>query len=285
MTNVAKYTLYDDLSHRVMSVLADVGLPQEVYSIDDCFLDVTSDGDAAVSMATARARVAHDVGIPTSVGIGVTKTLAKLASDMAKNRPDGVLVLPGPGQYLASLLGVVPVNDVWGIGPRIGATLISWGVRRALDQPRMNPSRMRAQYGITGERVVQELRGVRCIDLEVAQSKQTITCSRSFGEQVTALDDLRAAVASFVKRACEKARRQHCAACGLTVFVEHNRFDSTALECSGTLTHHLSVPSNLTTELMSHADQMIRVLWSKGERWNIGYEASAWRDIPVGDMS
>lgn len=263
----SNYTLYGDMSHRVMSVLGNTGFPQEVYSIDECFLDLTDDCDPIGTATRARGRVAHDVGIPTSVGIGATKTLAKLASDLAKDVPGGVYALPPPGPALADVLRNVPIIDIWGIGGRVGMTLLEWGVRTALDLARLNVHRMRERYGVTGARVVQELRGESCIDLQEVQPKQSITSSRSFSTQATAVNELRAAVATFMERACEKAREGHRAATALTVFVEHNTFDPNAPQCSGALTRKLEVPTNLTGELMKHADAMVRSLWRKGGRW------------------
>lgn len=263
----SNYTLYGDMSHRVMNVLSGSGFPQEVYSIDECFLDLTEDPDPVGTVTAARTRVAHDVGIPTSVGLGATKTLAKLASDLAKDLPSGVYALPPPGPALTDVLRNVPIIDVWGIGGRVGATLLEWGVRTALDLARLNVHRMRERYGVTGARVVQELRGESCIDLEEVQPKQSITTSRSFSTQATTVDELRAAVATFMERACEKARAGHRAATALTVFLEHNAFDPQAPQCSGALTRKLEVPTNLTGELMQHADAMVRALWRPGGRW------------------
>jgi DNA polymerase V len=264
----SNYTLYGDISQRVMETLSEFAPAREIYSIDECFLDLSGVREPEALCARARATVLKNVGIPTSVGIGPTKTLAKLASDLAKDSPAGVFAMPLPGPALAEVLRRVPVRDVWGIGGRIAQVLTSWGVTTALDLARLNIHSMKARYGITGARVIEELRGVSCISLEEAPPpKQTICCSRSFAGQVTELDELRAAVATFVERAGEKVRHDGLCASALVTFVERNRFDPTAPRCDGAYTVNFPVPTNLNREFMSAADRSIRLLWSAGGRW------------------
>ncbi|MGC4055842.1 MAG: Y-family DNA polymerase [Paludibaculum sp.] len=261
----SNYTLYGDISQRVMETLSQFAPAQEVYSIDECFLDLTDVRAPEQQCALARETVLKNIGIPTSVGIGPTKTLAKLASDLAKQRPSGIYGLPAPGPGLASVLAAVPVEDVWGVGPRISAALRGMGVITALDLARLNVHTMRARYGVTGARVIEELRGVSCFPLEEAPpAKQSITCSRSFAGQVTELDELRAAVATFVERAGEKVRAGRLCASAMTTFVERNRFDPSAPRCDGAFTVNFPVPTNLNREFMAAADRSIRLLWDRG---------------------
>ncbi len=269
----SNYTLYGDLSHRVMRVLAGHGLAQEIYSIDECFLDLGDDAPERhrESMIRARAQVLADVGIPTSVGIGPTKTLAKLASEVAKKEPSGVFAMPPPGPALAEVLGRLPLAEIWGVGGSSQEALSSWGLRSALDLARLSPVRMRQRFGVVGERIIRELRGERCHALERhPPPKQTITVSRSFGEQISAVDGLRAAVAVFTERAAEKDRRHRLAASAFSVWLSANRFDPTAPDCSGGLTVSCAVPTNLTLELLNTADRLTIRLWKAGQphgRW------------------
>ena len=264
----SNYTLYGDMSHRVMITLAEFGRTQEIYSIDECFLDLTGDQEPATTAAAARARVLKYTGIPTSVGLGPSKTLAKLASDLAKDRADGVFTCPPPGPALAEVLAHVPAADVWGIGPRISAQLREWGVCTALDLARLNIHTMRDHFGVTGARVIEELRGTSCLPLDDhPPAKQSVTCSRSFGEQATTLAELRAAVATFVEQAGEKVRKQGLCASSLVTFVERNRFDPNSPACDGSYTINFPVPTNLTPELMKAADLSVRRLWHPGGRW------------------
>ena len=264
----SNYTLYGDLSHRVMATLAEVADRQEVYSIDECFLDLTDDCDPARTMADARARVLHDVGIPTSVGIGQTKTLAKLASDQSKAMPSGVFTMPPPGPLLAEVLRIIPAGDVWGCGPAISRGLAAMGVVTALDLARMDREVMRKAYGVTGVRMVEELRGNRCIAMEDAPAdKKTITVSRSFGADVADLEELRAAVCAFAERAGEKLRGDGLAASTMRTWVEANKFKADAPACSGACDIAFPIATDLTPELIGAADASVRRLWREGGRW------------------
>lgn len=267
----SNYALYGDLSNRVMATLAPFGRDQEIYSIDECFLDVSGDRDAVATMAAARARVLRDVGIPTSIGIGPTKTLAKVASEIAKGLPAGVFQMPPVGPALAEALRAIPLAEVWGVGPALQAALGSWGIATALDLARLAPERMRRRHGVVGERVVRELRGEPCHRLvDAPDPRQTITVSRSFGHDVTALADVRAAASSFAERAAAKARHGHRAAGAITLYLSSNRFAPDAPGCSGSLTHAFPVATNATPELVAAVDGMVRRLWERGQphgRW------------------
>lgn len=267
----SNYVLYGDMSARVMTTLADFGSTQEIYSVDECFLSLTGDPDPIATMAAARARVLRDTGIPTSAGIGPTKTLAKVASEIAKKRPTGVHLAPSPGPALAEMLAGIPVADVWGVGPAYQAVLAGWNVTTALDLARLPPERIRRRFGVVGERVVRELRGERCHLLTPhPEPKQTLTVSRSFGVDVAALADVRAAIASFAERASEKARNGHRAAAAMTVWLSANPFAPDAPRCSGSLTHAFPVPTNSAPEIVAAADAMARRLWAlhqPGGRW------------------
>ena len=264
----SNYTLYGDLSHRVMTTLASFGHPQEVYSIDECFLDLTSDVAPERTAVQMRWRVFHDVGIPTGVGLGWTKTLAKLASKLAKDRTNGVFVMPPPGPALAEVLRSIPVGDVWGIGRRISESLISWGVLTALDLARFDPERMRSTYGVVGARIVQELRGESCVSFnETLAQRKTITVSRSFGRDIAGLDELLAAVCSFAEMAGERLRAQGLAAGKLRTWVEHNRFREDAPQCSGSCDMSFPIPTDLNPELIGAASASLRRLWTPTGRW------------------
>ena len=264
----SNYALYGDLSQRVMQTLAGFGQAQEVYSIDECFLDLGGDRDPVVSMAAARRTVARHVGIPVSVGIAATKTLAKLAGSLAKNRPDGVCRLPPPGPQLAQILGRVAVDEVWGVGRRTAAVLHAAGLRTALDLARASPARLRSRFGLVGERLVRELRGEACHGLVAdPPPQQHLTVSRSFAGQISDRDQIRAAVATFAQRAAAKARSRHLAASALNVWLAAHRFDPGAPACSGAATRVLPVASNHGGELVGHAVALADGLWTPQGRW------------------
>jgi len=210
----SNYSLYGDLSARVMSVLAEFSPCQEIYSIDECFLDL--DGfDPQALMAygqTIRQAVKRNVGIPVCVGIAATKTLAKLANYCAKKGlagADGVCDFGALGEaQRRTLFASLPVGDVWGVGARITERLIAMRIRTVEDLRAANPEAIRGQFSVVLERTVQELNGIPCIELEeIGKPQQQIMVSRSFGSAVTELHDLAESVACFTARAAEKLRR------------------------------------------------------------------------------
>jgi DNA polymerase V len=225
----SNYALYGDLSRRVMQVLAGFAPRIEVYSIDECFLDLSGVAEP-VALGQAMARTVRQwTGIPVSVGIAPTKTLAKLANRLAKKgqSPDDPVLdwahLPDP----AATLAAVPIEDVWGIGTRWGARLRQLGIADALAMREAEPRWLRQQFGVVLERLGWELRVRACLPLEVmAPPRQQIRVSRTFGAAVTAWPELRAALTRFASRAGEKLRAQGLAAPALTVFIQTDPFDT-----------------------------------------------------------
>ena len=219
----SNYALYGDLSRRVMQVLAGFAPRIEVYSIDECFLDLSGVAEP-VALGQAMARTVRQwTGIPVSVGIAPTKTLAKLANRLAKTgqSPDGPVLdwarLPDPAATLAG----IPVEDVWGIADRWGQRLRALGLADALAVREADPRWLRQQGGVVLERLGWELRGRPCLPLEViAPPRQQLRVSRTFGAAVTAWPELRAALTRFASRAGEKLRAQSLAAPALTVFIQ-----------------------------------------------------------------
>ena len=218
----SNYSLYADLSNRVMSLLSEYAPYREVYSIDECFLELTgittSHADHAQHM---RQKIKQDVGIPICVGIAASKTLAKLANHVAKKdvRLQGVCDLNTlSAAELDALLSHIPVGEVWGVGRRSTARLQTLGIDTVLDLKRAAPKRIRDEFSVVLERTIAELNGIACLELdEVMPDKQQIICSRSFGSLVSNLADLEQAVISYATRAAEKLRAQHSIAAGIQV--------------------------------------------------------------------
>ncbi len=233
----ANFPLYGDLSDRMMSLVAGLGHRQEVYSIDESFVDLSGvRGDLLKRSQTIRERVLQWVGIPCCIGIGQTKTLAKLANHIAKTAERK------PGSYpselaqicnlaaldrasLEAVLAATSVDEVWGVGRRIGAQLKDGGIQTVLDLARMDLGTVRQRWSVVLERTVRELQGQPCVGLEdIAPDKQEIACTRSFGRTVSALGDLSEAVSEFASRAAEKLRRQDSHACQVLTFVRTSPF-------------------------------------------------------------
>ena len=227
----ANFTLYGDLSDRMMSIAAGLGPTQEIYSIDESFIDLAGvRGDLTARAREVRSRINQWIGIPTGIGIGSTKTLAKLANFIAKTSERK------PGSYPADLaqvcnLSALPASDldavllatnvgeVWGVGRRIAAQLQDGGICTVLDLARMDPATVRRRWSVVLERTVRELQGLPCIALdEQPTPKREIACTRSFGRPVTELWPLVEAVSEFAARAAEKLRLQGSVASEVLVF-------------------------------------------------------------------
>ena len=233
----ANFTLYGDMSDRMMSIAAGLGPSQEVYSIDESFIDLAGvRGDLTMRARVVRERIDQWIGIPCGIGIGPTKTLAKLANFIAKTaerRPGSyppelaqvcnLAALP-PGD-LDAVLAATDVGEVWGVGRRIAAQLKDGGITTVLDLARMDPATVRRRWSVVLERTVRELQGLACISLaQQPAPKKEIACTRSFGLPVTELQPLVEAVSEFASRAAEKLRRQGSVASELLVFAHTSPF-------------------------------------------------------------
>ena len=184
----SNYTLYGDMSRRVMTTLRDFAERLEIYSIDEAFLGFDSRADWQRLGTEIRRTVSKHTGIPVCVGYGPTKVLAKLANRLAKKRPEtgGVFVMPTNADELTALLDTVAVEDVWGIGRRLAARLLPHGVTTARGLRDMDDELARRLLAVTGQRIVWELRGVSCLELEeVAPAKKAICCAKGFGSPNT----------------------------------------------------------------------------------------------------
>jgi DNA polymerase V len=237
----SNYCLYGDMSQRVMQVLSGYAPRVEIYSIDEAFLDLSGmPGDLTPYCQGMCSTVKQWTGIPISIGIAPTKTLAKLANRLVKKglSAHGAVLdwrtLATPDEILAT----IALDDIWGISRRWAEKLQALGIKNALALKQSEPQRMRQHFGVIMERIVYELREISCIPLEaMPPAKKQIMTSRSFGEKLTQFTDLRAAVAHFAARAAEKCRRQRLATQALTVFVQTSPFD----------THHPQYANSATT--------------------------------------
>ncbi|GEO42611.1 umuC protein [Skermanella aerolata] len=266
----SNYVLYGDMSSRVMEVLERFSPEIECYSIDESFLRFTGFEhlDLVDYGQEIRATVWRWIGIPTCVGIGPTKTLAKLANFLAKKRStfEGVCDLTSSA-LRAELLSTIAVEEVWGIGRAAVAKLEKIGVLTAGDLVALHPKQARQLLTVTGERVVHELRGLSCLPLELVEPQRKGTAvTRSFGQAVTTLDHLIEAIASFATRAGAKLRDHGLAAGTLQVFAHTNRHNGDPWYGNAT-TMRLLEPTNDTFELVRHASAGLRRIWKDGFRY------------------
>ena len=263
----SNYTLYGDMSQRVMETLEQFCPDLEIYSIDEAFLSLSGFTSRNLTEygGTIRATVKHWTGIPVSVGIAETKTLAKIANRVAKRTPDtgGVFdLLACPDRD--ALLGRTGVKDVWGIGPNHARLLKQHGITTALQLRGVDDQWIRRRMGIVGLRLVMELRGVSCLDLEQCPApKQSLTCSRAFWTLISTLAEMEEAVSVYTSRVTEKLRRERLAATVLTVCFTTNEFKE-GPRYSNALTLKLPVVTDTTSELIRSALQGIRAIYQDG---------------------
>jgi len=263
----SNYVLYADLSRRVFQVLADRVPRVEPYSIDEMFLDLAGlPGNLHDRCRKLREDVLRIAKIPTCLGWGPTKTIAKLAN--AKDTPElqGLCDLTDP-EVRAGHYARLPVAEVWGIGGRTVEKLQQAGVITIADFLVMDPRMVRDMLTVVGGRVQAELRGVSCLPLALAAAtRKGIAVTRSFGHPVTTWPEMREAVAAYATRAGEKLRAEGLQACHMVVFLQTNPHKPDELWHSGQRAGRIE-PTSDTLALISEALRMLRPLWRGGHRY------------------
>lgn len=268
----SNFALYADLSARVMSVIADYVPELEIYSIDEAFLKLSSlqqSYDVHAFCANLAAKLEQYTGIPVSIGIAPTRTLAKVANHVAKtqNQRDRVCYLASP-QQIQSVLADFKLGEVWGVGRQTEKKLQVMGMRTAGDLAAMTERTSKANFNIVMWRTVQELNGTPTINFsDNIVNKQQIMVSRSFGQRVTELADLQQAVATYASMACEKLRAQNSVAGGFYIFLHTGLHGATETiyKNSGYIT--LASPSNDTRVILNAAKQALTELFKSGYRY------------------
>ena len=276
----ANFELYGDMSSRMMAVEARFAPRQEVYSIDESFLDFEGvRGDLAGIGKEMRSAVLRETGLPTSVGFGPTKTLAKLANHVAKTAdrkagsyPDHMAQVCNVGALnkaeLEQVFAATEVGNVWGVGRRIGARLNDAGVRTVLDLVRCDTAALRKQFSVVLEKTVLELRGTSCLEMsdmdDAPSAKQQILVSRSFGKAVTEVAGIVEAVSEFASRAAEKLRQQDGAAGAVGVFFMTSPFRQNERQHSANVTVRMVRPTADTRLLVGAAVDTVRDLFRPG---------------------
>jgi DNA polymerase V len=276
----ANFALYGDMSARMMTVAGAFAPRQEVYSIDESFLDFTGvGGDLTARCRELRERILQWVGIPCGVGIGPTKTLAKLANHIAKTAERKPGSYPAhlaqvchlaaiPAQAREEIFAATPVGEVWGVGRRIGAQLDSGGIRTVLDLVRLDAATVRRRFSVVMEKTVRELQGTPCISVDdEPPPKQQIMVSRSFGQPVTRGVDVAGAVTDFASRAAEKLRSQQSAAGAVVVFIRTSPFRADDPQYSASVTVPLLRPSGDSALLVKAAIAGLRGIYKTGFRY------------------
>ena len=264
----SNYTLYGDMSARVVETLRRYAADVEVYSIDEVFVRPLSIfGTLQEYGQQMRNAVWKEVRIPVGVGMASTKTLAKLANRAAKkiNSLNFVCVVENEIQR-EWLLKKTPVGDVWGVGRKISTRLNSMGIISAYDLANANPKHLRKNFSVVLERTVEELNGISCLDLEeVAPQKKQIYCTRSFGEKTESLDEILQATSSYASRAAEKLRKQSHYVKTLHVFLQTSAYDERAILKNTTI--QLPYPTDDTRIIVKYARFAVSKLYEEGYRF------------------
>jgi len=266
----SNYALYGDMSRRMNEIYNQFAAETEVYSIDETFLDVEHipPKDRTAWASDLRSTTRQWTGIPTCVGIGPTKTLAKLANKAAKFLPTGVLDLTDPGEQ-ERVMADFPIGDVWGIGRASQVKLPALGIEYAGQLRDMEPKRARAIMTVVGEKIVHELNGRACMELEaVAPQRQGCAVTRSFGQRVTTRIEMEQAVAGYATRLGEKLRRHGLATDHVTVFMHTSRFNDDEPRRNVSMTIDIPEATNDTMALIRAAKRAVDVLWKSGYRYS-----------------
>ena len=265
----SNYTLYGDMSARVMSILREEVGVMEVYSIDEAFLEL-GDGFGVEEARKLRMKVLRWTGIPVCIGIGETKMLAKLANRHAKKnreRTGGVFEMR-EGEPAEALMAEVGCEALWGVGKNLARRLAGLGIVTALDFKRAEAGQIRKSLGVVGERMLREMNGTRCLELEeMTPDRKGVMASRSFGGPVEALEELEEALANHVARASEKVRRFGLWATRVDVFLQTNSFRKGEPQYCPGAGVDLDEPIHSTAELMRIAGKLLGSIYRSGYRY------------------
>lgn len=264
----SNYALYADMSNRVMSILASYAPRQEVYSIDESFLDLTGVPKLRELSYEMRERVLRWTDIPVCVGIGPTKTLAKLANHVAKKHPrsKGVFNYNDLSDaQQTKLLSQITVDEVWGVGRKITKRLALYGIQTVQELRVAHTPTLRSEFGVVMEKTQRELQGISCIDLEEhIPDKQQIISSRSFGNPIKELAVVQDALSVFVANATAKLRAQSGQAAMVQVFLQTNRFKPDEPQYNPSMAVPLPQPTNDSLVINRWVHHVAGLLWRDG---------------------
>ena len=256
----SNYELYANISSRVMQTLEHLSPKVEVYSIDEAFLDLTGLKNLEQFGYQCRETIDRWVGIPVCVGIGPTKTLAKVANYGAKHYPatNGVVDIMDEKRR-RKLMSLMPVREVWGVGSRINRKLNDMGIETALELAEMDTKLIKRKFSSVLERTVMELKGYSCIGLEQQpKTKKQIVVSRTFSKKVRDLEFMNEAVSDYASRACEKLRKENQYCKMISIFMRTNYFRKQDKPYHGFRSYQLFAPTNDTRDVLNAARQLTR---------------------------
>ena len=266
----SNYALYGDLSSRVMSLLADAVPKIEIYSIDEAFLHLEGIEPEKVPALCHDlvAKVRKWVGVPVSIGVAPTKTLAKIASHFAKKHKGykGVCMMETDAKRLKAL-ELTPIDDVWGVGRRLAPQMFSWGISSALDFTQRPREWVQSKLGVTGLRMWEELNGIPCVEEECEDRRKSICTSRSFADMIEDEREMELRVSDFAAMCAKKLREEESAAYDVTVFMYTNRFREDLSQYFPSATIRLPMAANSTQEIVGAALKGFRTIYKHGYQY------------------
>ncbi|MDC5174098.1 Y-family DNA polymerase [Acinetobacter baumannii] len=272
----SNYAMYAEMSRRFHTILASYVTDEEVepYSIDECFVDFTAyekNFDLEKVGQDMRAKIWKWLGLPVCVGIGRSKTEAKIANHIAKKNPgfnsvcDLVSMDPCNKEYYFSL---IDVSEVWGVGRKHSKKLQSMGINTVLDLACAEPREMQKKFSIVMARTIYELQGISCIEIEYTPpSKKQIVASRSFGGRVTELTDLKEAISMYAQDACKRLRDEGLLCGCMIAFVQSNPFDPNVPFYNKSITGSFSEPTDCAIDFVKAATRMLNDIYKEGIKY------------------
>ncbi len=263
------FSLYGDISRRVMKTLKQFSPKMEIYSIDEAFLDLTSikDEDLLEHGHKIRKTILKWTGIPTSIGIAATKTLSKAANFIAKKEKSGVIDFLNT-KKIDEFLSKIKINDVWGVGQQLTKFYIKNQVHTAYDLKNAHNGWIRKNTNVFGSRTAMELKGISCISLEPFQEKRKNCCvSRSFGRKVTKLEELNESVVTHCLNAAEKIRLDKQTVKKITIFIRTSPFQKKTNYYANTKSVDLPIRTNDSIVLVKEALEALKSIYKKGYKY------------------
>lgn len=261
----SNFSLYSDMSLRVMKLLKEFSKTVDVYSVDEAFLNCPDSNDLEGFARSIRKRIKQCLGIPVSIGIAPTKTLAKAAVEKAKISLGNFYILETEEQ-IDKTLKSLDVNDIWGIGLKTASKLKSAGIFTAYDFKNCDPRIIRQQLSVTGERTLREIQGISCISLnELSSQQKSIQVSKSLSKEVNTLSCVKEIIASHTSYLAEKLRQENLYCTKLSIYIASNRFKKNYyLNCAET---YLENPTNLTDELLKTVLPLAESIFKDGVQY------------------
>ena len=261
----SNFALYGDISRRIMKILQNTIFDLEIYSIDEAFIDFMYKSDIEYESLNLVSKILQWTGIPVSIGISTTKTLAKIANHFAKKISRNNILFLDSEKIIDFYIKKIDIKDVWGIGYRYSRFLYDKGIYTAYDLTKKNDKWILDNMSINGLKTVYELRGIRCFELQTSElPKKNIRNSRTFSRDTNDYNKIKKAISSFASKASEKLRAQKCVASTISVFINTNKYKSTNQNCKLNGSINLKFSTNDTSVIISEALKILDEIYIPG---------------------